>query len=582
MDKTSQAKTYWQGGLRAMAAGWLSQGSYSFAVRTALAGALALFLATACHLQHPWWAAMTVWLVAQPSRGLLRDRVLARVIGTVIGALAGAMLLLGFKEQVGLVLVSLGIWMAACASIGNLLRHFRSYVFLLAGYTAAIVVLSGLYLHQANSELAWHRVWATLIGVICSTVVSLPFLTRTRADDILTRPQMLVAGMLTLCERHLHNPSAVAVRDECEELMRQVAVLEPELDQLASGSYAGWMRAHYARAILRQVIEALSALVIQFDCAASSGSSPLRPGADDASIPAHLRCERLADIAQQVGQTLLAASLTRMSQLLRSGRTSRTLQLTLAFNDWRATGRAAARPLLALTLTSLLWQTTHWEEGPLMVMTATLFASLFSSHPRGSLALRDVLIGTGCGAFLGVGYRIGMATAPASLLLSILALLPVLITGAWLMSRVSTSKLAIDLIMSFLLIAQPPAPLPISLQAILSQVVAMLVGVLITLAVYRFMLPANDDVLMRQLKRRRQRLLWRLVHASPSMRLLILKVIGNNCLQEIVLQRGASEAVQSSLAFLAAASILASDAESGSRPVPVRKPSRTPYCGRHR
>jgi p-hydroxybenzoic acid efflux pump subunit AaeB len=44
-----------------------------FAIRTTAAALLALACAALLNIHHPWWAAMTVWLVAQPTRGLLLE-----------------------------------------------------------------------------------------------------------------------------------------------------------------------------------------------------------------------------------------------------------------------------------------------------------------------------------------------------------------------------------------------------------------------------------------------------------------------------------------------------------------------------
>lgn len=45
-----------------------------FSLHTTAAALLALALANAASIHHPWWAAMTVWLVAKPTRGLFIER----------------------------------------------------------------------------------------------------------------------------------------------------------------------------------------------------------------------------------------------------------------------------------------------------------------------------------------------------------------------------------------------------------------------------------------------------------------------------------------------------------------------------
>jgi uncharacterized membrane protein YccC len=144
-----------------------------FALRTTVAALLALAAAAGYGTHHPWWAAMTVWLVAQPTRGLLLARSLARLAGTVSGAVAGAVILYSLEGRALPSLAALASWLALCAGLGSIFHHFRNYAFVLAGYTAAIVVLFGLGDGFFDPGLALDRVICTIVGIACSTVASL-------------------------------------------------------------------------------------------------------------------------------------------------------------------------------------------------------------------------------------------------------------------------------------------------------------------------------------------------------------------------------------------------------------------------
>jgi uncharacterized membrane protein YccC len=88
---------------------------WGFAVRTTAAAVLALLAATSLGLSHPHWAAMTVWLVAQPTRGLILERSLARLAGSALGAALGFLLVRYLSDTpVGLVF-ALVSWVACCA-----------------------------------------------------------------------------------------------------------------------------------------------------------------------------------------------------------------------------------------------------------------------------------------------------------------------------------------------------------------------------------------------------------------------------------------------------------------------------------
>jgi uncharacterized membrane protein YccC len=75
--------------------------SAAFAARTTAAAQLALLAAWALGLQHTHWAAMSVWLIAQPTRGLLFEKSVLRVVGTFAGAGASLALSTMFGDRPG-------------------------------------------------------------------------------------------------------------------------------------------------------------------------------------------------------------------------------------------------------------------------------------------------------------------------------------------------------------------------------------------------------------------------------------------------------------------------------------------------
>jgi hypothetical protein len=68
------------------------RGRLAYGLRTAGAAAIALWLAWGLGLEHPQWAAMTVWAASQPVRAHLIDKSLFRGLGTLVGAVFGVLL----------------------------------------------------------------------------------------------------------------------------------------------------------------------------------------------------------------------------------------------------------------------------------------------------------------------------------------------------------------------------------------------------------------------------------------------------------------------------------------------------------
>jgi hypothetical protein len=69
-----------------------------FALRTAIASLLALFIAYFLELEGPYWAATTVLIVAQPMRGMVIAKSVNRVVGTLIGTAVAVALIAAFGQ----------------------------------------------------------------------------------------------------------------------------------------------------------------------------------------------------------------------------------------------------------------------------------------------------------------------------------------------------------------------------------------------------------------------------------------------------------------------------------------------------
>src|SRR5690606_17957329 len=94
----------------------------SFALRCALGSCAALLLAWLAGLEHPQWAAMTVWAASQPARGMLLEKGLFRFAGTVVGTGVGVLFVLAAGDHTLLLACGLALWVATCAAAGNVLR----------------------------------------------------------------------------------------------------------------------------------------------------------------------------------------------------------------------------------------------------------------------------------------------------------------------------------------------------------------------------------------------------------------------------------------------------------------------------
>jgi uncharacterized membrane protein YccC len=100
--------------------------SLGFALRTTAASLAALYIAFRFDLEEPKWAPMTVWVVAQATRGMSLSKSQYRLIGTIVGAAAGVALIALFAQTPELFFFALAVWMAVCTAASSALRNFSS------------------------------------------------------------------------------------------------------------------------------------------------------------------------------------------------------------------------------------------------------------------------------------------------------------------------------------------------------------------------------------------------------------------------------------------------------------------------
>lgn len=146
-------------------------GDWTFAVRTTAASLLALYIGLAAGLERPYWAMATVFIVAHPLTGALRSKSLYRVLGTILGAAASVAIVPNLADAPELLVAAMAAWIGICLYLALLDRTPRSYVFMLAGYSAAIIGLPAVTAPGTVFDTALARVEEITLGIACATVI---------------------------------------------------------------------------------------------------------------------------------------------------------------------------------------------------------------------------------------------------------------------------------------------------------------------------------------------------------------------------------------------------------------------------
>lgn len=148
-----------------------------FACKTFVAGMLALFISFELDLINPMWSIGTVLIIASPYSGMVSSKCIYRLVGTAAGAIIALLLTPHFINTPWLFTIILALWVGFALYISLLDRTPRSYVFMLAGYSTAMIVYNAItYVDTYNIfDIALARVLEISVGVISTAVVSATF-----------------------------------------------------------------------------------------------------------------------------------------------------------------------------------------------------------------------------------------------------------------------------------------------------------------------------------------------------------------------------------------------------------------------
>lgn len=148
-----------------------SRSELLFSVKSFAAAMLSVYLSLRIGLPRPFWAMMTAYIVAQPFAGPTRSKGLYRAGGTILGATAVTILVPHLVNSPELLSLALALWIAGCLYFSLLDRTPRSYMLMLAGYTAGLIGFPAVSNPGGIFDIALARVEEIVLGMTCATVV---------------------------------------------------------------------------------------------------------------------------------------------------------------------------------------------------------------------------------------------------------------------------------------------------------------------------------------------------------------------------------------------------------------------------
>ncbi|MDF2621530.1 MAG: hypothetical protein K0S00_4189 [Xanthobacteraceae bacterium] len=140
------------------------------AFATAIGVLAAVYISLVMGLQDPYWAALSVMIIANVDRDALFTKGVLRITGTFVGVIGGYYI--GqWVEGLNALQAALVMIAAAMGTYGRQ-RSAYGYAWFYGGLTFALVMLYTMTQPEQLYDFAWYRCYEIVTGVVCGTLAS--------------------------------------------------------------------------------------------------------------------------------------------------------------------------------------------------------------------------------------------------------------------------------------------------------------------------------------------------------------------------------------------------------------------------
>ncbi len=453
-----------------------------FSVKTFVSAMLALAIALRLGLDRPYWAMATAYMVSQPLTGAMRSKGAYRFIGTLVGAIAAVALVPNLVDAPTLLVGAASLWTGICLFFALLDRTPRSYVFMLAGFTAAIIGFPAVNAPLGILETALVRVEEITLGIMCSIVIGTIVLPRPvgpviiarldawfavardwifavlagrRDDDTARSARRAMAGAsveVGMLITHLAydtsllqtatRPVSVLRRrmmfllplisgiGDRLDVLRAAGTLSPEiqtvLDQLAGWIHSGDDASDRETARMQDAI----ARATPHLTAAADWTTILQAGLMS-------RLAELADLAHDV-QALRRQVMTGSSNLPKLALPRGIAPDATRYRDYGMALLSAFAAALAVGLVCCLWIATAWPDGATAAMMAAILCTFFAAQDDPVPAILSFLYYTAIAIVIDAVYLFAILPMVTGFEMLVLALAPTFLVLGVLIARPAT------------------------------------------------------------------------------------------------------------------------------------------------
>ena len=455
-----------------------------FALKTFAASMLALVIALAMDLPRPYWAMATVYITSQPLAGATSSKAFFRVMGTLVGATMTVVLVPNLVNAPELLCLAIALWVGFCLYLSLLDGTPRSYLFMLAGYTVALIGFPSVSQPGAIFDTAVARLEEISLGIICASLVSTIVFPRSVAPAVAHRVDTWLSDARRLSQ-------VVLLREATDETRRdkrlKLATDIVEIDTLSThlaydrltdrNAVTGLGEIRLRMLTLLPVIASIEDRLAALGEEALQRQPELKRLLDElaqwigSDVSARQPADRVrgAIAEQQAGlndsasweRIITTSLLARLRDLVDLSRDCRALTEAIAENrnvstlDLAFRSEAGAAPVrhrdrglalwsaagatVAILISCAFWIGTGWPDGASAPMMAAVACSFFAAQDEPARFIRSFGLWSLVGIVVVAIYLFAIIPAISHIEVLIVALAPTFLLYGLLISRPATA-----------------------------------------------------------------------------------------------------------------------------------------------
>ena len=516
---------------------------------------LALGVAMKLDLPQPRTAMTTVFIVMQPQSGMVFAKSFYRICGTLVGLVVMLALIGLFAQQPELFIVTTAIWVGICTAGAARNRNFRSYGFVLAGYTAALIGIPASQHPDGAFLSALTRVAEVVVGIVCAGAVSgLVFpqfaglqmrgTVRARFSAFVEYVSASLAGRNDRAQIEATNARFVADIVGFEAA-RSVAVFEGPDSRMRGGRLArlnsefmtASTRFHALHQLMNRLrdantsgasiaVEALEPYFREIAPLLAKSGEPVLSAADavhaaaqleafKAELPQRVRATRAeleahpdaplldfdtgAELLYRFIDDLHAYAATYASLSVDTHERERWIERYEPKTNAIAASVAGVRAAIVMVVLGAFWIATAWPSGSTLTLNAAAVCALASSSPNPKRTAFQMAGGTLVATLMGMIAVFGVFPHIDGFPLLCAALTPFLLLGVFMTTRPALAGYGVGYCIFFCFLAGPDNVIHYDPSSFMNDAMALVLSMLVASIAFAVLLPPSTPWLRNRL-----------------------------------------------------------------------------------